>query len=84
MNASKNKYLLASGSPENARGDAAKSKKGIVQGHAYAILEVMELGKDKLLKLKNPHGSGGIEWSGPYSDVSDQMKNQKIKAQLKH
>lgn len=36
----KNGYLLAAGSNASARGDADKSKRGIVQGHAYSILDV--------------------------------------------
>jgi len=29
---------MGAGSPENALGDSAISKEGIVQGHAYAVL----------------------------------------------
>jgi hypothetical protein len=35
----KNGYLLASGSPPNIQGDLVSSKRGIVQGHAYSILD---------------------------------------------
>jgi hypothetical protein len=35
----KNGYLLASGSPPNPQGDSISSKRGIVQGHAYSILD---------------------------------------------
>jgi hypothetical protein len=31
--------LLGAGSPANIKGDKAKSKRNIVQGHAYAILD---------------------------------------------
>lgn len=30
---------MAAGSPPNAKGDTAFSKRGIVQGHAYSILD---------------------------------------------
>ena len=32
--------LMGAGSPENALGDRAINEMGIVQGHAYAILDV--------------------------------------------
>ena len=31
---------MAAGSPSHAQGDKAHSARGIVQGHAYAILDV--------------------------------------------
>jgi calpain-15 len=57
MTFKKNGYLMAAGSPSNPKGDSVASKLGIVQGHAYAILDVREVEKYKLIKLKNPHGS---------------------------
>lgn len=60
IQAQKNGYLLAAGSPSNEMGDAVSSERGIVQGHAYSILDVRVVqGDKKLIKLKNPHGSGG-------------------------
>ena len=38
-----NGYLLAAGSPSNAKGDTVCSKRGIVQGHAYSILAAKEI-----------------------------------------
>eukprot|EP00359_Climacostomum_virens_P005569 CAMPEP_0204912218 /NCGR_PEP_ID=MMETSP1397-20131031/10410_1 /ASSEMBLY_ACC=CAM_ASM_000891 /TAXON_ID=49980 /ORGANISM="Climacostomum Climacostomum virens, Strain Stock W-24" /LENGTH=1540 /DNA_ID=CAMNT_0052083079 /DNA_START=351 /DNA_END=4973 /DNA_ORIENTATION=- len=63
-------YLMGAGSPENERGDSAVSQSGIVQGHAYAILDVVELEKERLVQLKNPHGQHGVEWNGDWSDSS--------------
>jgi hypothetical protein len=63
-------YLMGAGSPENEQGDGAVSQSGIVQGHAYAILDVVELQGEKLLQLKNPHGQHGLEWNGDWSDSS--------------
>ncbi len=40
MNSKNNGYLLAAGSPSHPSGDTVASNKGIVQGHAYAILDV--------------------------------------------
>jgi len=60
INAIKNRYLLAAGSQMNPLGDTVASNRGIVQGHAYSVLDAIEVEDYKLIKLKNPHGSGGI------------------------
>lgn len=73
MNGKKNGYLLAAGSPEHPQGDQAFSKRGIVQGHAYSVLDAKEVDEYKLIKLKNPHGSQGREWIGDFSDKSELM-----------
>eukprot|EP00826_Nyctotherus_ovalis_P046264 TRINITY_DN5203_c0_g7_i2.p1 TRINITY_DN5203_c0_g7~~TRINITY_DN5203_c0_g7_i2.p1 ORF type:complete len:489 (+),score=145.22 TRINITY_DN5203_c0_g7_i2:152-1618(+) len=65
-----NGYMLGAGTPENVRGDSAVNENGIVQGHAYAILNVVDYAGEKLIKLRNPHGSRGIEWNGDWSDES--------------
>ena len=31
------------------------------------------------MQLKNPHGSGGIEWSGDFSDGSEMMTKRLMK-----
>lgn len=51
-------YLMGAGSPENAQGDSVDID-GIVQGHAYEVLDIRDLDGNKLIKLRNPHGSGG-------------------------
>ena len=38
---------------------------GLVSGHAYAVLEDMDFGKDKLLLVKNPWGH--FEYKGKFS-----------------
>jgi len=54
---------------------------GLMTGHAYGILDVMEItdvkGKpQKLIKLKNPWGfKKPTEWSGRWSDDSEEMVN---------
>jgi len=65
-----NGYLLGAGTPENPMGDRAISDEGIIQGHAYAILSLDEFESERLIKLRNPHGSGGVEWRGDWSDNS--------------
>jgi Calpain family cysteine protease len=41
--------LLGAGSPENALGDAAINQMGIVQGHAYAVLQIQEVDNNRIL-----------------------------------
>jgi len=77
-----NGYLLGAGTPENPQGDRAISDEGIIQGHAYAILGLEEFNDERLIKLRNPHGSGGAEWRGDWGDNSFKW-NEKAKKQLK-
>ena len=68
--------------------DTQSSSSGIVQGHAYALIQIENnLGPNKefdLMKLRNPHGQGGKEWSGDWSD-GDLMwdRHPEIKDKLK-
>ncbi len=61
-------YLMGAGSPEHEMGDRAQTPDGIIQGHAYSVLELNEFENERLLRLRNPHGSRGAEWSGDWSD----------------
>ena len=70
--------LMGAGSPENALGDSAINEYGIVQGHAYAVLGIAEVDEYKLINLRNPHGSRGVEWNGDWSDESE-MWTQRAK-----
>ena len=63
--------LLWAGSPENAFGDRAIIEFGIVQGHAYAVLQIDKFDNVKLIQLRNPHGNKGVEWNGEWSDNSE-------------
>jgi len=65
-----NDYMLGAGTPENVLGHSAVNQNGIVQGHAYAIIKIVNYQDEKLIKLRNPHGSRGIEWNGDWSDSS--------------
>mmetsp|Transcript_24040 Transcript_24040/g.23674 ORF Transcript_24040/g.23674 Transcript_24040/m.23674 type:complete len:135 (+) Transcript_24040:633-1037(+) len=60
-------YLMGAGSPSGR--DTDVSKNGIVQGHAYSILDVFEIEGIKLLQLRNPWGDA-TEWKGAWSDNS--------------
>jgi hypothetical protein len=68
---------MGAGSPSHPDGDRAKSDTGIVQGHAYSIVEAVEVDGLKMIRLRNPWGEG--EWQGDWSDNSNKwttrMKN---------
>jgi len=61
-------HLLGASSPTDGGGDDVNSNGGIVQSHAYSILDVREVDGHKLLKMRNPWGEG--EWKGAWSDGS--------------
>ena len=69
--------FLGAGSPSHEDGDRAKSDTGIVQGHAYSILKLVQVDGVKLICLRNPWGQG--EWTGDWADDSElwttRMKN---------
>ncbi|KAL9647931.1 hypothetical protein ABK040_008202 [Willaertia magna] len=62
--------VLMGSSISSSRGEQQDEAKGIVAGHAYAILDVKETSdkKYKLIKLRNPWGC--FEWKGAWSDSS--------------
>jgi len=60
-------YLLGAGTPPGSDEDV--SDLGIVQGHAYSILDACDVDGVKLLQLRNPWGNSK-EWKGPWSDNS--------------
>ena len=74
-------YLLAASivcyAPPNNPDDYIRQD-GLVNGHAYSLLSVEEFGSIRLVKLRNPHGSGTpthpTEWNGRWSDDSDEWK----------
>lgn len=52
---------------------------GIVNGHAYAILDVAVIDGNNLVQLRNPWGSG-VEWKGAWGDGSDSWNERAKKA----
>jgi len=59
-------HLLACGSHSGS--DTTRNRNGIVQGHAFSILDAKDAmdgrGNDlQMLKIRNPHGKN--EWTGP-------------------
>jgi hypothetical protein len=75
-------YLMGAGSPSGS--DTDISEKGIVQGHAYSVLNVAEEsdshGTHKLIQLRNPWGAG--EWTGKWSDLDQRSWTSRMKTRL--
>lgn len=47
---------------------------GLYSGHAYSILDAFEVGDNRLIKIRNPWGSGNPkEWTGAWSDNSEEL-----------
>jgi len=72
-------HLIGAGSHSGS--DSETSDAGIVQGHAYSVLRVVEVDGLQLLKLRNPWGEGG-EWNGKFSDRDRDSWTQRLKAKL--
>lgn len=73
-------FLLGAGSPSGS--DVHISSSGIVQGHAYSLLQVREVDGHKLLQIRNPWASE-VEWNGPWSDSSPEWTDR-MRHKLKH
>ncbi|CAI2386075.1 unnamed protein product [Moneuplotes crassus] len=58
-------HLMAASSKGTS--DAVQTNLGIVEGHAYSVLDVQEIDNFKLIQLRNPWGS--TEWKGDWSDT---------------
>jgi len=70
------------GAASDGDNDTKKSTTGIVQGHAYSVLQVEQVEGFHLLKLRNPWGLG--EWTGRWSDSSSEWeKYPKVAEKLK-
>lgn len=59
-----NGYLLAASS--EGSDDTDRTDNNIIQGHAYAVLDVEEIDGTQLIQLRNPWGDS--EWTGAWSD----------------
>ncbi|ESZ92336.1 hypothetical protein SBOR_7285 [Sclerotinia borealis F-4128] len=57
------------------------NRKGIYEGHAYSILQAVEIDGQRLVLLRNPWGEG--EWKGAWSDGSKEWTPEWMK-KLEH
>ncbi|BFI07497.1 calpain-type cysteine protease DEK1 [Marchantia polymorpha subsp. ruderalis] len=73
-------FLLGAGSPSGS--DTHVSSSGIVQGHAYALLQIREVDGHKLVQIRNPWAND-VEWNGPWSDLSSEWTDR-MKHKLKY
>jgi hypothetical protein len=69
-----NGYMMGCSSP--AGSDSHTSSLGIVQGHAYSILDAYEVEGNKLLQIRNPWGNS-IEWKGAWGDSSSDWSERR-------
>lgn len=47
---------------------------GLYSGHAYSLLDAFEVGRHRLVKIRNPWGSANPkEWTGAWSDNSEEL-----------
>lgn len=66
ITADKKNYIMVSptkGSPQEVQTDL-----GMIPFHAYTVISALQIGNEKIIKLRNPHGKG--EWKGDWSDSS--------------
>jgi len=59
-----------------AGSDTDTSDLGIVQGHAYSVLDALEVEGNKLLQIRNPWGDA-TEWKGAWSDKSSDWNERR-------
>jgi len=59
-------YLMAA-SMRSVSGREHKRKDGLVEGHAYSLLQVVESEGQSLVCLRNPWGND-VQWNGAWSD----------------
>jgi len=77
-------YLMGCGS--NSGSDSNTSAQGIVQGHAYSILNIVEAsdqhGTHQLIRARNPWGSS--EWKGKFSDMDKPSWTKRLRTKLNY
>ena len=73
----KKNYLMTAGTAKNTN-NFKLEKIGLTPGHAYTVLGILEINKEKVIKLRNPWGN--FEFSGDWSDYSSKWTEElKIK-----
>ncbi len=84
----KHECLMCVASKDKAAAKGVITSKGVEAGHAYSLLQIAtNMGPKNeidLLQLRNPHGHGGAEWTGAWSDGHPiWAKYPEIEAKLK-
>lgn len=67
--------LIGAGSSQGR--DTNFTPEGIVMGHAYSVLQVVEVDSKQLLQLRNPWGKSS--WNGRFSDDSKNSWTKRLK-----
>jgi hypothetical protein len=84
MNAATSEYSMVASS--QAGSDSLKSVAGIVQGHAYTLLNVAEITinnrVERLVQLRNPWGKGENNGRWADNDPNWSLIDEKTKARL--
>ena len=80
-----NQHLVACGSHSGS--DTTRNKNGIVQGHAFSVLDARDCNDGRgnslrMVKVRNPHGRS--EWTGRYSDEDEPHWTSRLKKEMSH
>ena len=67
----KKNYVLVCGSKGSGEG---KTPEGIIQGHAYTIMNLHNINGERVVEMRNPWGDEN-EWNGRWSDNSPLWTN---------
>jgi hypothetical protein len=77
-------YLLAASSKKKMNKRSNHGEKptdlGLIEGHAYAVLDVAEIDEVRLIMLRNPWGKG--EWKGAWSDYDNDNWTEKRRRKI--
>ena len=63
----------------DATAEEIEKSTGLITEHAYQILDIRDVEKKKFIKVRNPWGR--FEWTGPYSNDSEEW-TEKLKKEL--
>eukprot|EP01113_Clastostelium_recurvatum_P000989 TRINITY_DN10420_c0_g3_i4.p1 TRINITY_DN10420_c0_g3~~TRINITY_DN10420_c0_g3_i4.p1 ORF type:complete len:491 (+),score=83.18 TRINITY_DN10420_c0_g3_i4:95-1567(+) len=64
-----NVLLSCSSHPPEATSFEEKTPDGLLLKHEYSVVSVATLpGNEHIIRLKNPHGQGSVEWNGAWGD----------------
>jgi hypothetical protein len=71
-------FLIGAGTRQYRYPDPHElGRQGIEDGHAYSVLRAVDYSGERLLMVKNPWGR--TEWTGPWSDGSQEWTAQALK-----